>query len=91
MAQRNRLLEMMQGGAPPGASPDAVGTDAVETAELGSAPPPAGQEAAPEGEAESQNAIMQAMAGGQELTPEEEEILKARLNLAARQQLLGGP
>lgn len=92
MAQRNRLLELMQGqAAPPGASPDAVGTDVVPTAELGEGAAPPVAEAPPEGETESQNAIMQAMAtGDQPMTPEEEELIKARLNLAARQQLLGG-
>lgn len=94
MAQRSRLLELMQGqAAPPGASAGAVGTDVVPTAELGEgAPPPApAAEAPPEGEEQSQNAIMQAMASGEKpMTPEEEEFIKARLALAARQQLLGG-
>lgn len=94
---------MMQGqGAPPGASPNAVGTDAIPTPELpaagapeGGAPPemPGGQAEAVPGETESQNAIMQAMATNpqQQITPEQEEMIKAQLNLAARQRLLGGP
>lgn len=95
MAQRNRLLEMVQGqAAPPGASAAPVGTDALPTADLGAGPeaPAAAPaaEAAPEGETESQNAIMEAMNGGEQLTPEQEEMIKARLNLAARQRLLGG-
>lgn len=97
MAQRSRLLDMMQGqGAPPGASPEPIGTDAIPTPQLAAGPPEMGAAeggaAPPEGETESQNAIMQAMAAqpGQQMTPEEEEMIKAQLNMAARQKLLGG-
>lgn len=96
---RTRMLDMLRNTnlgntAPPGASESAVGTDAVPTPELGGGPGPRAAEE-PEGQTAAQNAIMQAVAGGgqpqaPQLTPEDEEILKARLAMAARQRLLGG-
>lgn len=101
MAQRSRLLDILQGANPEGvadiASPVGVGTDAIPTSALESQapsappePPAAGIPGAPEIPEEEQAPGIQSILGGPEMTPEERAELQAALALAARQRLMKG-
>lgn len=86
MAQRSRLLDILQGVLPEGGTPDIldaaspVGTDAIPTSALEQSAPPPPQEPGGLG------AIMQAP----DMTPDERAELEAELALAARKRLMGG-
>lgn len=94
MAERSRLLDILQGAAPEGigqvASPvgtDALPTSALEQAASAPAPPPTGGvPAAPEAEEADQG--IQSILGGPEMTPEQRAELEAEIAMAARDRLM---
>jgi hypothetical protein len=96
MADRSRLLDILQGAAPEGIgnAASAVGTDALPTSALEQAagapapPAPGGVPPAPEAGAEDQG--VQSILAGPGMTPDQRAELEAELAMAAKEELMKG-